>query len=176
MLPVLLPMENKLIIGGIKMSNLASRESYVESEYKKWEDKFEIPFEQEFNVKALLSLQYQFLNLPDEHIKTKADIVATISRINKDLNLHRKVKLNDNEKRALLFVTSNKGQREILEDLLSSSIPNEEIENVLSTNGHMRMKTDKYIINIYENGNSQMLRGLRADEVFKIEDGRKLIK
>lgn len=158
------------------MSNLVSRESYIESEYGKWEEKFTIPFEQEFNVKALLSLQHQFLTLPDDHVKAKSDIMSTILRISRDLNLKRRVRLQDSEKISLLFVTTNKGQRDVLEDLLTSSTNNEKVESILSTSGHLRMKTDKYIINIYENSNSDNLRGLKADEIFKIDDGRKLIK
>ncbi|MEH7116090.1 hypothetical protein V7128_01525 [Neobacillus vireti] len=155
------------------MENKMSRESYIESEYKKWEEKFEIPFEQEFNIKAMLSLQHQFLTLPDDHVKAKADVMSTINSISKNLNLKKKKKLSDSEKYSIMFVVDDKLQKDRLEDLFTLSVSESQIENVHSSNNQTRIKTDLYQINIVVNGD--ILRGQRADSVFKIEDGTNLL-
>jgi hypothetical protein len=157
------------------MENQVSRESYIESEFKKWEETFEIPFEQEFNLKALLALQHQFLTLPDEHIKTKADVMGTISRISKDLNLKRKRKLSDSEKYSIMFVVDDKLQKDRLEDLFTLSISENNLESVHSSNNQTKIKTDLHQINIVVNGENR-LRGQRADSVFKLENGSKFLK
>lgn len=77
------------------MNNQSEREAYVEREYKKWEEQFVIPFEQEFNIKALLGLRHQFNNTSDEHIKTKVDLLHAMKRLQEDMNLKPKLRSND---------------------------------------------------------------------------------
>lgn len=67
-----------------------NRREYVEGELKKWNEEYEIPFEQVFDVKAILDLEYQFLSTPDDHIKTKSDIVHTMQRLKSGLRLKPK--------------------------------------------------------------------------------------
>jgi uncharacterized protein YfbU (UPF0304 family) len=153
--------------------NQASRVSYIEREYKKWEEKFEIPFELEFNVKALLSLQHQFMELPEEHVKTKADVMSTITRLQRDLNLKPKRKLQDNEKREYLFIVENAIQKLNIEELLINS---SKVEQVLSRAYSTKITTDEFKIHIKMQDEHSGLRGLRADTVLKIEDGSSLLK
>lgn len=156
------------------MTNLASRESYIESEYKKWEERFEIPFQQEFNVKALLSLQYQFMSLPEDHTKAKADVIKTISDLNRNLNLKPKRKLSNNEKRKIMFVVDSSHQLSMFNAFLDEIIPRENKEQFLSTTSLTKIYTDTYEIKVVKN-NSLNLRGQRADVVFDVKDGSKLL-
>jgi hypothetical protein len=69
-----------------------TRESYIESELKKWKDYYEIGFDQEFELEALAKLKYQFTITPDDHVKTMSDILDTITRIKNKLDLKPKYK------------------------------------------------------------------------------------
>jgi hypothetical protein len=153
------------------MSNLASRESFIESEYKKWEDKFEIPFEKEFDVRALLSLQHQFLSLPDEHVKTKADIIITISRLTERLNLKKKNILKDEDKLKVIFVVDDEVNKKELSDILTK-VTGVNDNDTFNTPSSVNIKTDQFNIKIVLNNDH--LRGQRADFVYKVEP-KKLI-
>jgi hypothetical protein len=67
-----------------------TRKEYIESEFKKWEEVYEIEFNQEFEIKALLDLQYQFSSTPREHVKTIGDLIHTMNQIKRNLNLKPK--------------------------------------------------------------------------------------
>lgn len=64
-----------------------NRREYVESEFAKWNNEYDIPFEQVFDVKAILDLEHQYLSTPDDHVKTKSDIVHTMQRLKSGLRL-----------------------------------------------------------------------------------------
>lgn len=68
------------------------RAEWVESEFKKWQEHFIISFDEEFEVKAILDLQWQYNNIEDNHVKSKSDILYTISRAKRDLGLKPRVK------------------------------------------------------------------------------------
>lgn len=103
-----------------------SKFEYMEEEFKQWKENYNIPFEKEFDVKALLSLQYDFITLPEDYVKTKKDLIEAMQLIKKNLNLTKKKKLSDNEKINLLIVVKNEAQlqnvSELIELMLGSSI------------------------------------------------------
>jgi hypothetical protein len=151
-----------------------TRESYIESEYKKWEEKFEIPFEKEFDVRALLSLQHQFLTLPDEHIKTKADVISTLNKLNERLSLKEKKTFKFCDRKSILFIVEDSFHMKDLEQFLTSTIGNKKIDNTFNSTFHTKIKTEEFDIRISLD-NSNTLRGQRADFVYKLTDGRKLL-
>lgn len=67
-----------------------NKEKYIEKELEKWKQYYNIPFENEFDVRALLSLQYDFMSLPDDYVKSKKDLIEAMSRIKRDLYLKPK--------------------------------------------------------------------------------------
>ena len=143
-----------------------SRERYIESEYKKWEERFEIPFEKEFDVRALLSLQHQFLTLPEEHVKTKADVILTINKLTERLDLKRKTVIKDEDKLKVTFVVNDQRQLVDLEDILTSSMK-DTTKNVLRHNpSSTTIKTEQYNIRIHVNNND--LRGQRSDFAYRV--------
>jgi hypothetical protein len=73
---------------------MSSRHEYVEREFKKWSEEYVIPFDQEFEVKALLDLQWQFANTADDYIKSKTDIIVAIQRLKQGLKLKSRKKSN----------------------------------------------------------------------------------
>lgn len=151
------------------MSNAVSRESYIESEYKKWEEKFEIPFEVEFNVKALLSLQHQFMNLPDDHVKAKAEIMRTISDIQRTLNLKRKANLEN--KIEVVLLAKETGAKIDLVNFLHKLLNNQILTGKQSMSKY-EIETDTSRIRIVDAVNSENWRGMRGDFVYGIDLAR----
>lgn len=80
----------------------AKRDEWIESEFKKWQENFIISFDEEFEVKAILDLQWQYKTVEDSHVKTKSDILSIVSRAKRDLMLKPK----DREKIFLVEVTN----------------------------------------------------------------------
>lgn len=72
------------------METNAKRDEWVESEFKKWQENFIISFDEEFEVKAILDLQWQYKTVEDSHVKTKSDILSIVSRAKRDLMLKPK--------------------------------------------------------------------------------------
>lgn len=123
------------------------RAQRVESEYKKWEERFVIPFDKEFTVKTLIDLQDQFNHVPLNHTKEKMDLLHMIQRLEGSLNL----KENTNgvkTKTNILFIAKEK---HTLDDLQSLFKPLMGVRNVSSDgirgidifadNGHFSFKT-----------------------------------
>ena len=54
---------------------------YVEDKFKEWNNKFEIPYGYEFQLKTMFELEEQFRETPKENVKTKRDILDMINRI-----------------------------------------------------------------------------------------------
>ena len=54
---------------------------YIEDKYKEWNDKFEIPYMAEFQIKTMFELEEQFREQPKENVKTKRDILDMINKI-----------------------------------------------------------------------------------------------
>jgi hypothetical protein len=149
-----------------------TRKEYIESEYKKWEEKFEIRFQDEFNLKAMIELQYQFEITPKEHIKTIGDIVHTKNQIMKNLNLKPKVRLSDSQKREYLFIAESTTQKMNIEELF---LRHPSVENVFTKTYSTRVTTNEFKVHIVMDNGNDSLRGLRADAVFKLEDGHDLL-
>jgi hypothetical protein len=148
-----------------KMENQVSRESYIESELTKWKEKFEIPFEQEFNLKAMLSLQYQFLTLPEDHVKAKADLIHTIQRISGELRLKPIKKIT--EKVDIVLLAKEIGIRSELFELLHNLLDGK-INNEFHNQNKSIIETDTLNIKLYQS-DSNSIRGMRADYVYGVD-------
>lgn len=150
------------------MSEL-TREQYVESEYKKWEEKFEIPFELDFEIKALFELQHQFINTPDEHIKTKTDLINVIGRLKRDLNLKPIKKFNDKDKLKVLIIADNLSIKKEYEEFLSQILEgNIETQYLRNSKSDFVTNTHKITIAV----ENELLRGWRADLVYRLQEDR----
>jgi len=66
--------------------------NYINKEYKIWEEKYQIPYEDEFNIKLLLQLRYDILHTKPELTKTKIDLIEMAQRIQSRLRLKEKQK------------------------------------------------------------------------------------
>lgn len=76
----------------LQYENLGTVMDYIYKEYKKWEEKYIIPEEEEFNVKLLLQLRFDILTTKPEHTKTKFDLIEMAGRIQSRLRLKEKPK------------------------------------------------------------------------------------
>lgn len=150
------------------MSEL-TREQYVESEYKKWKEKFEIPFELEFEVRALFELQHQFINTPDEHIKTKTDLINAIGRLKRDLNLKPIKKFSNNDKLRVLIITDSLAVKKEYEEVLSQNLEGN-IQTRFIRNNKSDFVTNTHKITVAVD--NELLRGSRADIVYRLKEDR----
>jgi hypothetical protein len=105
---------------------IKNKKQYIDENLELWKENYNIPLDQEFNLKALFGLQYDFMTTPSEHVKAKKDLIEAMQLIQKNLNLTKKKKLSDNEKVNLLIVVENEAQlqsvSELIELMLGSSI------------------------------------------------------
>ena len=141
---------------------MLSRSEWVESEFKKWQERYSIPFEMEFNVKALLDLQWQFNNTEDGHVKTKADLIQAISRLQRDL--HLKPRPTYSGEPINIVITAEKGNQAIqLMNVLRETIGSDNIRGELATNGGGYIKTDKYRWDFTTRKDVNYFRGKKHD-------------
>lgn len=144
-----------------------TRESYMERELAKWNEKYEIGFEQEFEIRALISLQYQFASIPEDHIKAKADIINTISQIKRNLNL----KMMKNEKQEnVLFVVRDRNQLSQVSEFLKHLLDGK-IFRLHSNSIENRIETKNHKINI-QVGKLADIRGMKADYLFDLTNNK----
>lgn len=71
-----------------------TQSEYVAREFEKWSERYEISFEQEFLIKSLIDLQRQFIETPDDHVRTRQDVLNMIIQIQSRLRLENKAKNN----------------------------------------------------------------------------------
>jgi hypothetical protein len=148
-----------------------TRKEYIESELAKWKENFEIGFQDEFDLKAMIDLQYQFMITPMEHIKTIGDIVHTKNQIMRNLNLKPKKKYTDEQKVEYLLAVEDTRQMKSLEELFSKM---SNVEKVSIRPSASHIITDQFKVSIIVNKEYE-LRGRKADVVFKVEDGQHLL-
>jgi hypothetical protein len=140
-----------------------TRESYVESELKKWAEKYEIGLEQEFLMTAILELQYQYKHSRDEHIKSKGDLLKTITHALRDLNLKPKPNPSTYKANILIKADNERQQREIAE-LVMGLIDENCLVHSRITRRDSRIETDKFNLSILMGD----VRGMKADHVFQL--------
>ena len=145
----------------MSVRTLASKNEYVEQKYNKWKEKYDIPDYEEFMLKSMFDLEHQYNNTPDEHIKTKSDILRTINDIKKDCNFKysKSQKIENIDKNIILIVTDNDDRylREIFYDMLGK-----EVINYKNVRNNSVIITNKYIIKFKEK-DSDNLRGMRCN-------------
>lgn len=152
-----------------------TRKEFIESEYKKWEERYEINFEQEFDLKAMIELQYQFEITPKEHIKTIGDIVHTKNQIMKNLNLKKKpFKKKDGSKYKILLLSDNIDSRDHLSDLFKLLLNKDVITFKQSLNS-TELLTNDFQLSIV-NPLSDLSRGKSGDLVVDLSSMATLTK
>ncbi len=63
----------------------------AESLFNEYQEKYDIDFKDEFYVKELIKLKLQYQETPDEHIRTKTDLMNLILRMEQQLELKEKI-------------------------------------------------------------------------------------
>ncbi|WP_442636463.1 hypothetical protein [Rossellomorea marisflavi] len=140
-----------------------TRESYVESELKKWAEKYEIGLEQEFLMTAILELQYQYKHSKDEHIKSKGDLLKTITHALRDLNLKLKKKVTTYKANILIKADNERQQREIT-DLVMKLVDQNNLVSTRISKNDSTIETDKFKLRTLTGDT----KGMRADHIFQL--------
>jgi hypothetical protein len=146
-----------------------TREEYVESELKKWKEEYIIRFDQEFLVKSMLELQYQYRNIPDEHVKTKNDLMRLITQTMHELRL--KPNLNkDGFKILVIAKDDDQAVRtyNMFQKMFADSIPFDDIQVISPYRVNIpKINTKNFEIRI-ETAHINLLRGMRADYILNL--------
>lgn len=133
-----------------------TRKEYIEREFSKWQNNYEIGFEQEFDIKALLNLQYQFMITPNEHTKAQGDIIHTINQIRRNMNL--KTKINHDKQLKVIVLTDDYGVKSDMYNLFYNLLQ----PHTITGNEHGR----KLITKDFEvtfTSNPDLVRGMKSD-------------
>jgi hypothetical protein len=148
-----------------KSERAITRKEYVERELEKWKDEFEIPFIKEFNVRALLDLQYSYAIADPTHIKSKSEILRTVSLVQDELKLVKKKKNANVEPIKLLIATDLSIQ--LIGDMFINLIGTDNILKIASTRDYYHFRTSNYQIEIIRN-NDILIRGKKFDLFYKL--------
>ena len=65
---------------------------YVENKFKEWNEKFDVPYGCEFQLKTMFELEEQFMEQSKEDIKTKQDILRMIQDLHTRMSIKLKTK------------------------------------------------------------------------------------
>ncbi|PAD84865.1 hypothetical protein CHH57_02210 [Niallia circulans] len=156
------------------MSEL-TREQFIEREYESWKERFKVPYEQEFNVKAMFELQWQYSKTPSDHIKTKRDILETIQRILQGMRLEPVYKV-DEHRRLIVFV-NNDHQIATLHEMFKFMLNNKLIIEDLKMNSvrcKSVLETKNLAIDIEVPKSELSYRGIRADYVLNLTSNKEI--
>ena len=164
---------DKLIDDRNSIQKELNKEKYISNELNKWEEKFIIPFEQEFEVAALIGLQYQYNSTQDDHIKTKTDIIQAMSKLKSDLNLKRRTVLEDKDKTEIMFLAENKATVSSLSEIISKNLGVNVLE-CLKSPKRSYITTDTGKISIMLN-DADELRGKSAHVVYRVIEDRESV-
>jgi hypothetical protein len=106
----------------MKMTTYNSeRAERIEREYKKWEEKYEIPFEQEFEVRTIIELQDEFRSVPEDHTKRRSEIINMITHLKGRIRL-KEMPLGATIYKKVLITSRNRGAIESAYDLIHSLV------------------------------------------------------
>lgn len=156
------------------MTTKITRKEYIESELAKWKEKYEIGFQDEFDLKAMLELQYQFTITPPEHVKTLGDIIHTKNQIMRNLNLKPAVSKENFE--VLVFVNNNlqKAQvHDLFSRLLSGKLIEDELQVAMSGKVKGVLKSSNFNIRV-ETDSLNYYRGMRADYILNLTGNKEI--
>lgn len=156
------------------MENI-NRESYVESQLAKWRESYIVKPEQEFMLKAMFELQYQYKNTPDDHIKTKRDLIEAVQRIMSSLKLVPA--LSKDRFKVLVIVNDDIDQvkvYEMFQKMFVDRIPLKEIQVIGSGRIQIPLiNTNEFEITI-KKLNMHLLRGMRADYILNLTGNKEV--
>ncbi len=138
----------------------------IKSEYKKWSEMYDIPFEKEFEVKALIELQCQYYATPNDHIRTKTDILNAIHNLKRNLGLKKKEIIHHEDKMRVLVIVDNYTYIKPNTDWFVKLVGEERILNLSESQSQATIVTDNTIIEIRVN--SENVRGLKYDRLINL--------
>jgi hypothetical protein len=120
----------------------------VESEFKKWQERYDIPYDEEYNVKLLLQIRDEIDSTPMEHVKTKRDLNDMADRIYYHLRLKpREPEEPEREYDYTLLIIGNNNQIHNVYQILRLIIDDKCIKNV--KNGMYTLGQYYFTIELY---------------------------
>jgi len=74
---------------------MSERNDILEKEFQKWQGKYEIPLEAEFNVETLIKLQEEYNNIKpaNDNTRTRETLLSMINRVQNNIRLTPKIEV-----------------------------------------------------------------------------------
>jgi hypothetical protein len=140
------------------MSELNER---VEREFKKWQEKYEIPFQSEFQVKTLLKLQDEYNNVEEgsNTTRTRETLLRMINEVGGSVSLKPKQEYNET-----ILVIGNNERINLFLCMLDRIVPRDNVSYVVksSSQTHPRFELFNGIKFIFAKSD-ELARGIRFD-------------
>ena len=146
---------------------VTKKSEWVESEFTKWKERFEIPFVDEFNVKVMLGLRYDYENTPNDHYKAKGDILHALCEIRHALD-GVLIEKKPNAKRKIMVIVDN--DSEVLEyaQMLMKNLDNVDSKKIYRDKAEIGTNEFRFVII----KNNASLRGHRCQALFDLSSGK----
>jgi len=142
-----------------------SRKEYVSTEGEKFNKKYEIDQIDEFSLKTLFNLQYDFMRTPAEHVKNRAEILKMIEMIKSNLKLKpTQEEVKSESKFKIGIICSVEAQSNEMYRHLSTSL--KDVTKGINTNTQKEIQTKTSIYTILTK--SSQLRGRRFHEYWNL--------
>jgi hypothetical protein len=145
----------------LQYDKIITIDSYVEREYKKWEELYVISYEEEYNIKLLLQLRYEIFHTKPEHTKTKLDLIEMAQRIQSRLKLHKRQPEDKDNKNFSLLIVSNVYNNSIL-DLFKMLLGSKNLKTIKGHRNYGEIETYDGIT-IFITPKTDMIRGKKVD-------------
>jgi hypothetical protein len=131
-----------------------------EREFKEWKERYEIPFDQEFNVKQLLQIREEIEETPTEHVRTRKDLIDIADRIQYHMRLNPK--LPEKQYDYKLLVVGNNSQLYNLYEFFRMILNEKDIKSIFSG---AKVESYKFSIELH-NGVTIIGRYKNAEQIY----------
>lgn len=128
----------------------------VEREFKEWQERYEIPYTEEFNVKQLLKIREEIEETPTEHVRTRKDLIDMADKLYNHMRFNPK--LPEKQYDYKLLIVGNENQLHAIYDLLRILIREKDIKSIFDGT---RSEIHKFSIELY---NGVTIMGRYKDE------------
>ncbi|WP_025912058.1 hypothetical protein [Priestia flexa] len=147
-----------------------SKEQYVKQELEIFKTKYEWSHLDDFSVKAMFELQWQYFNSPIDHVKTRSELLNMIENIKRRLDLKPVVikpeLKNENKFIIGIFVNNDLQVRQIHETFLTDM--KENITFFSSEKNKAAIHTKTKIYKIFARTNDEILRGITIHDYWNL--------
>lgn len=149
--------------------NNEKKQSYIINRIQEYREKYDIPFDQEFNLEYMLAIEYDLKHVFDDHTRTKIDLTKIYHDFQSRLRIEEKKVIPNENKKIILIVANSIGSvREMFElarDIIGSS---DNIIDIYESRNSYTITAREFEVRIVLNTEGN--RGVRFDRKIVLSD------